>query len=91
MDGIHPMIYHSFYEKDVAWIEEATRQGVTALGGRFPLYAGLFVPALTPDELAEAARRALAGGAAGVSLFEGKGTSEAHWNRLAEVLGASSG
>ncbi len=88
MDALHPMIYHSFYEEDVAWIEEATRQGVTALGGRFPLYAGLFVPELSPRELAEAVRRAFAGGASGVSLFEGTGVSEEHWNTLAAVLNA---
>lgn len=86
LDAVMPMIYHSFYEKPVAWIEEATRAGVTALGGRIPLYAGLFVPALTPDELAEAARRARAGGAAGIVIFEAKAPTPEHWNKLSTVI-----
>ncbi len=88
LDAVMPMIYHRFYEEPVAWIEEATRAGVTALGGRMPLYAGLYVPELTPDELAEAARHALAGGAAGVALFEAQVPTPEHWAKLAPVLGA---
>jgi uncharacterized lipoprotein YddW (UPF0748 family) len=86
LDAVMPMIYHNFYEKPVAWIEEATREGVTALGGRMPLYAGLFVPALTPDELAEAARRARAGGAAGIVIFEAQTPTPEHWNKLSTVI-----
>ncbi|GAB5518724.1 MAG: hypothetical protein RhofKO_09750 [Rhodothermales bacterium] len=90
LDAVLPMIYHSFYNEDLAWIEASTREGVTALGGKAPLYAGLYVPALEqPEDLAEAARRAMAGGASGISLFEAQAPTEAHWNALAPVLKAS--
>ncbi len=42
-----------------------------ALGGRIPLYTGLYVPDLPPPDLAKAIERAFAGGASGVSLFQG--------------------
>jgi len=71
-----------FYDKPVAWIETATREGVEALGGRMPLYSGLFVPALTPEELAQAIDYALAGGASGISLFNVESLTDAHWQVL---------
>jgi len=78
LDAVFPMIYHSFYEESVAWTEEATHQGVTALAGRRPLYSGLYLPSLSPDELAGALRHARNGGAAGAALFESGGLSDAH-------------
>ena len=86
LDAVLPMVYNWFYEEGTDWIEPTVREGVTALGGRLPLYAGLYVAELTPDDLAEAARRALAGGANGVVVFEGVGTSEAHWSALGAAL-----
>ena len=86
LDAVLPMVYNGFYQEGTDWIEPTVREGVTALGGRMPLYAGLYVPDLDPAGLAEAARRALAGGADGVAVFEGVGTSPAHWDALAEAL-----
>ncbi len=87
LDGIMPMIYHSFYLEPVEWIEQATREGVEALNGRFPLYAGLFIPALNPDELAQAVELSSTAGARGVVLFEGKMPTEEHWQRFADAVG----
>ena len=86
LDAALPMIYHSFYNEDVAWIGEATRAGVEALDGKFPLYSGLFVPELTPDELAQAADLSMANGAEGIVLFQGRTLTESHWQKLAEVI-----
>lgn len=86
LDAVLPMVYNWFYEEGTDWIEPTVREGVTDLGGRLPLYAGLYVAELTPAELAEAARRALAGGASGVVIFEGAGTSPEHWSALRPVL-----
>ena len=88
LDAVLPMVYNWFYEQGTDWIEPTVREGVTALGGRFPLYAGLYVAELTPDALAEASRRALAGGAHGVVIFEGVGPTEEHWSALGSVLRA---
>ena len=75
-----------FYKEDLAWIERATREGVVALGGRIPLYTGLYVPDLPPADLARAAERAFAGGARGISVFEGNTLTVEHWEALAPVL-----
>ncbi len=89
VDALLPMLYHSFYREPVDWIEEGTRQGVAALDGRIPLYAGLYIPELDPDELAQAVRAALAGGASGVALFESKAPTEAHWQAFARAQTAA--
>ena len=86
VDAVLPMIYNGFYKEEIAWVERATREGVQALGGRIPLYSGLYVPDLSPADLAEAVRRAFAGGAAGISLFQGNTLKPEHWEALAAVL-----
>ncbi len=86
VDALLPMLYHSFYLEPVEWIEQGTRQGVEALDGRLPLYAGLYVPELDPEELGRAVRAALAGGASGVSLFEANKPTEPHWEEFARAI-----
>jgi uncharacterized lipoprotein YddW (UPF0748 family) len=85
-DALLPMIYNGFYKEDVAWVERATREGVQALASRKPLYAGLYVPDLPPAALGEAIRRALAGGASGISIFEGNMLTPEYLRALAPVL-----
>ena len=87
LDAVLPMIYNGFYKEDVPWIERATREGVAALGGKAPLHAGLYVPDLSPADLAAAAERALAGGAQGVSVFEATLLSPEHWAALSGIIG----
>lgn len=72
LDAVMPMLYHNFYEREVAWIEPAVREGVAALPDRRPLYAGLYLPALQDQQAYEqAVSAALAGGAQGIALFGG--------------------
>ena len=89
VDALLPMVYQGFYKEDVPWIARATREGVAALGGRTPLYSGLYVPDLPPADLAEAARQALAGGAQGVSVFHGNLLTAEHRTALRGVLRAA--
>ena len=86
LDAVFPMIYHNFYLEDISWVEFATREGVAALPSERPLYSGLYLPSLTPDELAQAVRVAREGGSAGVALFEMGGLSDDH---LVELRAAS--
>ena len=70
LDGICPMIYHGFYKEDVGWIGNAVDEGVKALHGKFPLYAGLYLPDFkSTEELKLGIIYALSNGAAGISLF----------------------
>lgn len=86
-DALMPMIYNGFYQEDVDWIGTAAAEGVQALAGRTPLYAGVFVPDLSPDDLRRGARLALEAGAAGVVLFDVNALQDAHWQVLPRLLG----
>jgi uncharacterized lipoprotein YddW (UPF0748 family) len=86
LDFVFPMLYHNFYLEDVDWIGAAAREGVQALQGRRPLVAGLFVPRLTPAELARAVALSRDAGASGVALFSMPRLTDAHLKSLAETL-----
>jgi uncharacterized lipoprotein YddW (UPF0748 family) len=86
LDMVYPMVYHSFYEKDMAWIEDAVRQGVKALASKVPLYSGLYMPSLNPDELVKAIDNSFAGGAAGICLFGYESMNEDHWKKFIKAV-----
>lgn len=70
ISGVCPMIYHGFYKENVKWIGNAVAEGVTALKGKFPLYAGLYLSDFKDDnEVQQGVENALSNGAAGVSFF----------------------
>jgi hypothetical protein len=70
LDGVCPMIYHGFYKEQVSWIGDAVEEGIHFLCGKFPIYAGLFIPDFkSEEELEEGIKFALKNGASGVSLF----------------------
>ncbi len=70
LDAAFPMIYHSFYNKDINWIGDTVLKGVKEINGRFPIYTGLFLPAFkSADELNAAIEISIKNGAAGVSYF----------------------
>lgn len=70
LDGVAPMIYHGFYREPVPWIGDAVEEGLHFLCGKFPIYAGLFIPDFkTDEELEEGIKVAMKNGASGVSLF----------------------
>ena len=79
---------YNFYEEEVSWIETAVRDGATALDLGTPLYGGLFVPELSPDQLVTAVERARAGGASGIALFNVGDMTDAHWTKVSGVLSA---
>ena len=86
LDRVFPMLYHRFYEEDIAWIGRSAAEGVRALGGAFPLHAGLYLPDLAPDDLARAIEVARNSGAAGVSLFDSGSLRDAHLPVLRDGL-----
>ncbi|MDU1904848.1 MAG: family 10 glycosylhydrolase [Dysgonomonas sp.] len=70
LTAVYPMIYHGFYKENTSWIGTAVVEGVRGLDGRFPLYAGLFVPDFKDiDDARQGIKYALDNGAAGVSIF----------------------
>lgn len=70
LSAVCPMIYHKFYKEDVSWIGDAVEEGVKALHGKFPLYAGLYLPDFDNDaEIVQGIKLAIKNGASGISLF----------------------
>jgi len=70
LDGVCPMIYHGFYKEQVSWIGDAVEEGIHFLCGKFPLYAGLYLPDFKSDtELEQGIKTALVHGASGISFF----------------------
>jgi hypothetical protein len=70
LTGVCPMIYHGFYQEGVQWIGDAVAEGIHFLNGRFPLYAGLFLPDFKNQaELQQGMTYALTNGASGISFF----------------------
>ena len=71
VDRLFPMLYHPAYDQDIPWIGRSVEEGIQALQGtNTELNAGLYLPALAPEELSEAIRLSRAAGAAGFSLFD---------------------
>jgi uncharacterized lipoprotein YddW (UPF0748 family) len=71
VDRLFPMLYHPAYDQDIPWIGRSVEEGIRALQGtNRELNAGLYLPALAPEELAEAIRLSRAAGSAGFSLFD---------------------
>ena len=79
LDAVLPMLYHSFHNAGLEWIGEEVRNGEARLQRAFPLYSGLFLPALTPAELPRAVEVSMEAGAGGVSLFAAGSLSDEHW------------
>jgi uncharacterized lipoprotein YddW (UPF0748 family) len=86
LDAALPMLYHSLYGKDTGWIKQQTEKGVRSLAGRAPLYSGILVFRLSPEELAKAVEASLAGGAQGVVLFPAQAMSEAQWRSFSQAI-----
>jgi uncharacterized lipoprotein YddW (UPF0748 family) len=70
LNAVNPMIYHGFYRENVHWIGQAVKEGVRALNGKIPLYAGLYLLDFKNDqEIHQGIVNALHNGAHGVTIF----------------------
>ena len=68
LDAAYPMVYHNFYRQNIDWIGFATQQSLNDVD--FPIYSGLYGPALqNPNELETAIRLVKKKGAKGISIF----------------------
>lgn len=85
LDCYMPMLYNSFYGKDVHWIADSVRQEVQDLRTPKPVYSGLFIPQLTASEIETAFRESLQAGAGGISLFELGSMDKDKWSALKAV------
>jgi len=86
LDAALPMLYHGFYDKGIDWIGEQTKKEVEEMKNGAPIYSGLFVPQLRPEEMPQAIDTALKAGASGVVLFAGPLMTEEHWRAFAQAV-----
>lgn len=84
LDGYLPMLYHNFYNKGIDWVGQQVKNRILDLKEKKPVYAGLFLPSLTPAELRQAYLTAIDSGASGVALFGN--LSDEHFKVLDEVI-----
>ncbi len=86
VDAVLPMLYHSFYNENIEWIQKNIINGIQSIDPSTKLYSGLFIDSLKPNELNEAIRKSLEAGAHGVSLFAYHSMKEAHWEAASKIL-----
>lgn len=79
LDAYFPMLYHNFYNADLDWIGHHLEKQIAELEIKKPVYSGLFIPSLTPEQLAKAFEISRNTGAAGVSLFAYNHLTEDHY------------
>lgn len=101
IDAFFPMNYNDFYLEDAEWVGRVTREGVNAVGGKAPVYSGLFIcedwqnkagiedpegHGLIPSEIETAVRASMENGAAGVSLFTPHSMTDEHWEAFGKAI-----
>lgn len=101
LDAVYPMNYNDFYLEDPDWIGEVTKEGVTALNNKIPLYSGLFIcpnpenkteendpenHGLIPEEIGTAIRVSMENGAVGICLFTPGRMTNAHWQEFDKAI-----
>ncbi|MGA8266035.1 MAG: family 10 glycosylhydrolase [Ignavibacteriaceae bacterium] len=85
LDIVLPMLYQNFYNQNLNWIGFSIQQGLREIHGRFSLYAGLYIPSLSPVELKEAVMISKKNGASGVSLFDISALTDEHLKMVKEL------
>ena len=86
LDGALPMLYADAYDEGISWIGEETEKEVKAMRNGAPIYSGLSVAKMSPDDLAKAVRAAFEAGASGVSLFSEQAMTGARWQSFAKAI-----
>ncbi len=75
LDAAYPMLYQNFYRENINWIGFTTKQSVNDVD--FPIFSGLFSPALRKaEDLENAIRISKENGASGISIFTADGLNK---------------
>jgi uncharacterized lipoprotein YddW (UPF0748 family) len=83
LDAFLPMLYHTFYEAGPEFVKTYTEEAVRTVTQ--PVYSGLFVSPLGAAEFTRTIEMAIAGGAAGVSIFDHGAMTSERWQVLAKA------
>ncbi len=79
LDGFLPMLYNGFYNRDVDFIEEKTRESKALLSYDAPIYSGIYLPDIPAAKMASAYQAMRNGGGSGIALFSLEDMTEESW------------
>ena len=83
LDAFLPMLYNVFYEAGPEWVKQETRERVTTV--KQPVYSGIFAHNVDEPRFTATIKMALAGGAAGISIFSLDAMDDAKWKALEKI------
>ncbi|MEN0004287.1 MAG: family 10 glycosylhydrolase [Bacteroidota bacterium] len=86
LDAFLPMLYNNFYNREVDFIKEHTQKALARMATPKPVYSGLYLPELSPEQMKAGAQMGLEGGASGLAFFEIGSMTDAHWEELPHNL-----
>jgi len=86
LDAFLPMLYHTFYEAGPEFVKQYTEEAVRTV--KQPVHSGLFVGPLNAADFTRTIEMAIAGGAAGVSIFDAGAMNAERWALLSKAVGA---
>jgi hypothetical protein len=79
-----PMLYHTFYEAGPEFVKQYTEEAVRTVSK--PVHSGLFIDPLDAAAFTKTIEMALAGGAAGVSIFDAGAMNPDRWALFAKAV-----
>ena len=85
LDMFLPMLYHTFYEAGPEFVKQYTEEAVRTVSK--PVHSGLFIDPLDAAAFTKTIEMALAGGAAGVSIFDAGAMNAERWALFAKAVG----
>lgn len=80
LDAFFPMLYQNFYNMNLQWIGDQITQELKVMNRDTNLYAGLYLPELTPEQMSGAIEIAQKAEASGYALFSYSDITRDHWN-----------
>jgi uncharacterized lipoprotein YddW (UPF0748 family) len=84
LDMYCPMLYHTFYEAGPEFVKQYTEEAVRTVTQ--PVHSGLYVDPLSAADFTKTVELAIAGGAAGVSIFDAGAMNAERWSLLAKAV-----
>lgn len=86
LDAYLPMLYHNFYNADIDFVRHHVEAALGRMEEKKPVYAGVFVPSLSPEELAQTYELSIQSGGKGISSFALGSMTDAHFDALKKVV-----
>ncbi len=86
IDGFLPMLYHGFYNEDIHWIADQVAKNKALLKSDKPIYAGLFLGHLKPEDIETIYNEVMEKEGSGLALFAYGGLNQEFKDIMKKVL-----